>query len=247
MKYYLKNKKKIKSLTNQNRGKPPNLKSTQLKIPNLWTNQFQCIQLFKFLTEEGRHVYFHLAGKRSQKVENEKKNEVIQNTRKFYEYAQDIAEKLFKIKCDSKRCIVFFFRNPNEEQSIYNFSQYIQNEIYQFILYGIHKLLSEKFVYDLIYILGHENEINNVIDYLFQVQEQPSNYSQIIQNLFIKQKIQRMKEEQKQKPSIEIVQYEFQDFLKDENTRYRVRIFIEEILNIFQAQSKYYEQYGIEN
>ncbi|CAD8083819.1 unnamed protein product [Paramecium sonneborni] len=235
--------KKIKKNDSQKpnyRGKPSNLKFTELSIPNIWTNQYQCVQIIKILTQEGRHLSCHLAGKHSISENHSQKYKEIKDTQIYYEYAQEVVEKLFKINCVSKRCIVFFFRNPNEEQQqIQNYSENINNYNYFVIFNHIKTLLSQTFIYDLISILNNESQIQIIVDELFNHQDQPCNYSQIIQNFFIKQKIQKMIQEKKQKSSIEVVKQEFEFFLKDQNSRYQVTMFIEEILKIFQATSQF--------
>ncbi|CAD8063041.1 unnamed protein product [Paramecium primaurelia] len=221
----------------ENRGKPSQLKFLQLNAPGIWTNKHKSLYIIKYLTDNGRHNFLHQAGKHSNKDADHENQQNNQDTKIYFEQAQEIAEKLFNIQCSSKRCIVFYFRYINEQKLTYDFSEYIQNKDFVDILSSIQNLLTENFIQDLIIILSSQNNINSIADMLLENKGAPSNYSHIIKNLFIQKKIDTMIEQKTITSDIETIRNEFEDFLKDPQTKYLVRMFICDILNIFYTQT----------
>ncbi|CAK61587.1 unnamed protein product (macronuclear) [Paramecium tetraurelia] len=240
-----KNSKKVHKVENyskpktENRGKPSQLKNIQLEAPEIWTNSPPCVRLVKYLSDMGRHNYLHQAGKHSNKVDNNKRQENDLDTKLRYEYAQEIVEKLFSIQCESKRCFVFFFRSVDQEKVIYDFQEYIQNQEFLFIIHLIQPLLSQKFIEDLISILNSQDNSSSAVDLLLQSKDDPSKYSHIVQNFFIQKQLQTGLDKKTNKPNIEEVINEFEEFLKDPQTNQLVYDFVSEILRIFQSSTAY--------
>ncbi|CAD8167737.1 unnamed protein product [Paramecium octaurelia] len=223
----------------ENRGKPSQLKNVQLEPPDIWTNSPTCVRLVKFLCDMGRHNYLHQAGKHSNRVDNNRRLENDLDTKLRYEYAQEIVENMFDIQCESKRCFVFFFRSVDQDQVIYDFQEFFQNQDFILHLHLISPLLSKKFIEDLINILNSQNNIASAVDLLLESKDNPSEYSHIVQNCFIQKQLQTRLDEKTNKPNIQTVRNEFEDFIKDPQTNQLVYNFVVEIIRIFLSSKAY--------
>ncbi|CAK71836.1 unnamed protein product (macronuclear) [Paramecium tetraurelia] len=148
-------------------GKPPNIDTILIQIPNIWSTDKQIQMILAFLYENGRHISIHLAGaKRNSKNEQdefkrklkEEKQRQIKNSQPTYEFLVNFCvEHLGYPESQQKksRIIVFFFRHNTQPLKKYIQKKYlsIQNtQWYQYIK-KFYFLLDEQFRSELIKIL----------------------------------------------------------------------------------------------
>ncbi|CAD8083813.1 unnamed protein product [Paramecium sonneborni] len=236
-------------ISNTNRGKPSDIQRTILAVPNIWTNDQVCLRLIKYLQESGRHICLHQAGKQTEKNNYQSKQNEIEKTRAFYEKSEKIAEDLFGHKCETKRCLVFFFRTNQEEKiSNYNWieSQFPPN--YQdcvLVLNKVQALFNQKFLSNLIQILTWNKYLEILIDSFLENAKTPQQFSQIIQNIYIKYILDQMK----QKNSYESYNFKnreeaeknFYSFLESDLVKSELEKFIKEIKQIFNKENDQYD------
>ncbi|CAK61586.1 unnamed protein product (macronuclear) [Paramecium tetraurelia] len=246
-----------------NRGKPCDIQNTTLNIPNIWTNDQTCLRLLKYLSDIGRHNCLHQAGKpgskdkpgKKVKLESENKYDLnkseIENTRKYFEKSEEFAGELFGHKCETKRCIVFFFRsNADYKINNYDFIKTSPQDC-QDVLIKLSALLTHKFLMDLVTILNQSNNIPYLIDTFVTQWITPSQYSPIIQNLFIKYMIDTMKEKKSmedfEKKTREDMEKIFFNFLQSPIFKEELEKFIREIKLIFNRENDQYQPQDFED
>ncbi|CAD8073347.1 unnamed protein product [Paramecium sonneborni] len=240
-------KKRKNSQIQTNRGKPSDIQSTQLSIPDIWTNHPVCLKLIKYLLDNGRHNCLHQAGKQTNKNDYKSKKCEIKKNKEFYTQLESIAKELFGYQCETKRCIVFFFRSNEEEKLandnwIQNFHQYNQDCVEA--LFKIKALFNEKFFNNLILILSSNQTQDQLIQQLLQNSETPQQFSQIIQNIYIKYILEQMKEQQscnvytfRNRAAIED---NFFSFIKSNSFKIELEKFIRDIKFIFNRENDQY-------
>ncbi|CAD8167735.1 unnamed protein product [Paramecium octaurelia] len=240
-----------------NRGKPCDIQNTTLNIPNIWTNDQTCLRLIKYLSDIGRHNCLHQAGKQSGKKDEKNKQEKpegdnkqslkkkeIENTRKYFEKCEDFSEQLFGHKCETKRCIVFFFRsNIDDKNNNYDNITACPQDCKD-VLFKLSALFTHKFFMDLIEILNSSNNIQHLISAFISNRGTPASFSPIIQNLFIKYMIETMKEknsmhdfEMKTRDELERT---FYNFVESPVAKEELEKFIREIKLIFNRDNDQY-------
>ncbi|CAD8063043.1 unnamed protein product [Paramecium primaurelia] len=235
-----------------NRGKPSDIEKTKLQIPNIWTNDQTCLRLIKYLNDVGRHNCLHQAGKPNPDDKYKTNKSEIENTREYYEISERFAAELFGHKCDTKRCIVFFFR-PSGDEKFNNFDWIKKQKLdCHDVLIKLSAQFAPKFFKDLLTILTSNISMSTIVDLFLQNGKTPQSYSSIIQNLYIKQMIDTMKQKQSKQQFLEMkkradMESDFYSFIQSQFAKDELEKFIKEIRQIFNREIDQYEPQYFEN